>query len=142
MNSMKRIWSTPLANLLNGSDPTNTKVNLAFQSYWADGFSAIGRDKLEFRVYNMINSNFISKSNLIYDSQNSIRWLSYSFFQQSAATGTDLEKRQKAGSQIPFNIMCSAQIAGEGWEEIKMVGFIKTGSESPTGLASNTKPIT
>ena len=142
MNSMKRIWSTPLANLLKGSDPAHTKVNLAFQSYWAEGFSGKGRDKLEFRVYNMINSNYIDTSNLIYDSINSIRWLSYTFFQQSAATGTDLEKRQKAGSQIPFNVLCSAQVAGEGWEEIKMAGFIKTGSESPTGLASNTKPIT
>jgi len=141
MNSMKRIWSTPLANLLNGSDPNNTKVSLAFQSYWADGFSGIGRDKLEFRVYNMINSNFISESNLIYDSQNSIRWLSYSFFQQSAATGTANEKQQKANSQIPFNVMCSAQLKDHGWEEIKMSGFIKTGSDSPTGNATNAKPI-
>ena len=141
MNSMKRIWSTPLANLLNGSDPNNTKVNLAFQTYWAEGFSALGRDKLEFRVYNMINSNFISTSNLIYDSQNSIRWLSYSFFQQSAATGTTNEKANKAGSQIPFNVMCSAQIAGEGWEEIKMSGFHKTGALSPTGNADGTNPI-
>lgn len=142
LNSMKRIWSTPLANLLNGSDPQLTKVSLAFQSYWAEGFSGIGRDKLEFRVYNMINSNYVSNSNLIYDSQNSIRWLSYSFFAQSAATGTDTEKRQKAGSQIPFNIMCSAQMLGEGWEEIKMTGFIKTGSESPSGSADNSNPIT
>lgn len=142
MNSMKRIWSTPLRNLLNGSDPNNTNVNLAFQSYWADGFSGIGRDKLEFRVYNMINSNFIAKSNLIYDSQNSIRWLSYSFFQQSAATGTPAEKTLKAKSQIPFNVMCSAQIKDEGWEEIKMSGFHKTGALSPSGQASDSVPIT
>ncbi len=142
INSMKRIWSTPLANLLNGSDPNNTKVSLAFQSYWAEGFSAIGRDKLEFRVYNMINSNFISQSNLIYDSLNSIRWLSYSFFQQSAASGTADEKAQKANSQIPFNVMCSAQLKDHGWEEIKMSGFIKTGANSPTGNATNLKPIT
>ena len=90
----------------------------------------------------MINSNFISKSNLIYDSQNSIRWLSYSFFQQSAATGTANEKVLKANSQIPFNVMCSAQKNGEGWEEIKMTGFHKKGALSPSGQASEAKPIT
>ena len=31
---------------------------------------------------------------------------------------------------------------GEGWEEIKMTGFIKTGSESPSGSADNSNPIT
>ena len=103
---------------------------------------AIGRDKLEFRVYNMINSTFISQSNLIYDSLNSIRWLSYSFFQQSAASGTADEKAQKANSQIPFNVMCSAQLKDHGWEEIKMTGFIKTGANSPTGNATDAKPIT
>jgi len=149
INRMKKVWSCPLAGLLDGADPVDTQVQLAFQTYWAEGYGANTQDRLEFRIFNQINSNFIGKSNLIFDSKNSFRFCTYNFFKQfgqtpaiGLTTGTDTMKAQKANSQIPFNLIMSAQNAGEGFEEIKMTGFQKSGAGAPLDNANgNTHPI-
>ena len=140
MNQMVRTWSTPLASLLNEIPDTETGVSLAFQTYYGDGVS---RDSvLHFRLYNMISSNIMTESNLIYDTGLTAPFTGFPFFNQSAATGTATEKAQKANSQIPYNVFCSAQAAGEGWEEINMTGFKKNLTADDGGVASNANPIT
>jgi len=149
INRMKKVWSCPLAGLLDGADPVDTQVQLAFQTYWAEGYAANSQDRLEFRIFNQINSNFIGKSNLIFDSKNSFRFCTYNFFKQfgqtpaiGLTTGTDTMKAQKANSQIPFNLIMSAQLSGEGFEEIKMTGFLKSGTGAPLDNGNgNTHPI-
>tara|TARA_R110001606_G_scaffold380684_2_gene541348 strand:+ start:556 stop:2595 length:2040 start_codon:yes stop_codon:yes gene_type:complete len=149
INRMKKVWSCPLGGLLDGADPVDTQVQMAFQTYWAEGYGANSQDRLEFRIFNQINSNFIGKSNLVFDSKNSFRLCNYNFFKQfnqtpafGLTTGSDTMKAQKANSQIPFNLLMSAQVAGEGFEEIKMTGFLKSGTNSPLNNANgNTHPI-
>ena len=137
MDKMVKTWSTPLASLLNEIPTTETGVSLAFQTYYSS--DNITKDtKLNYNLYNMISSNVMTESNLIYSSEIA-RW---GFFNQSAATGTATEKAQKANSQIPYNVFCSAQAAGEGWEEIKMTGFNKNLTADGGGVASNANPIT
>lgn len=119
INRMKKVYSLSLDTLLDGADSAQTKVQLAFQTYWAEGFAANTKDRLEFRVFNLINSNVISNSNKIFDSKNSFRFLTYNFFKQfnqtpalGLTTGTDAQKAQKANSQVPFNLIMSIH-----WQE-------------------------
>ena len=146
INRMIKVWSCPMASLLEGADANNVNARFALQTYWAEGFQASTNDKLEFRLFNLINSNYVDNTNLIYDSKNSIRWLTYNFFRQKGLTtintGTDAQKAQKANSQIPFNVLMSAQKVGEGFETLKMAGWEKTGTNSPLGTATNNSPIT
>lgn len=149
INRMKKVYSLSLDTLLDGADAAQTKVQLAFQTYWAEGFAANTKDRLEFRVFNLINSNVISNSNKIFDSKNSFRFLTYNFFKQfnqtpalALTTGTDVQKAQKANSQIPFNLIMSAQRTQEGFEEIKMDGFDKDMTVPNGGAATNGSPIT
>ena len=146
VNRMTKVWSCPLATLLDGADANDVNARFALQTYWADGFQASANDKLDFRLFNLMNSNYVDATNLIYDSKNSINWLSYKFFRQKGltnmTTGTDAQKAQKANSQIPFNVLMSAQKLGEGFEDVKMAGWEKTGVNSPLGTASNASPVT
>ena len=146
LNRMELLWSTPLDTLLMGADADLTSIKIGIQTYWADGFSASSKDKLEFRVYNLTHSHYIDVSNLIYDSKSSVNWLKYEFFRQNVITdmtaGTDAQKAQKANSQIPFNVLMSSQVNGEGFETLELTGWEKIGANSPLGTASNASPIT
>jgi len=146
VNRMIKVWSCPMSTLLEGANANDVNARFALQTYWAEGFQASANDKLEFRLFNLINSNYVDTSNMIYDSKNSIRWLSYNFFRQRGLTtinsGTDAQKAQKANSQIPFSVLMSAQKNGEGFETLKMAGWEKFGANSPLGTATNASPIT
>jgi len=147
INRMELLWECPLAALLGGGDPNDISVRIGFQTYWAEGFAANTKDKLEFRIFNLTTSHFVDSSNLIYDTKNSKKFLSYNFFRQKGltdlTTGTAAQKAQKANSQIPFNVLTSAQANGEGFESIEMAGWEKTGANSPNGgTATNASPIT
>ncbi len=146
LNRMELLWECPLEALLGGANPTDVQLKIGFQTYWADGFSAGTKDKLEFRIFNLTTSHYVDSTNLIYDTKNSKKWLSYNFFKQKGLTtinsGTDAQKAQKANSQIPFNVITSAQVIDEGFETIDMAGFEKIGGNSPLGTATNASPIT
>ena len=144
INRMEKVWSTPLASLLGGADESLSSVHLAFQTYWGEGFSASDKDKLDFRIYNLTQSNFIDKSNIVYDSANHTSWLTYSFFKQTNvdASKNATQKAQQANSQIPFSPIFSAQIVDEGFENLKVTGFEKIGVNSPIGAATDASPAT
>ena len=146
LNRMELLWECPLEALLGGAVATDVQLKIGFQTYWADGFSAGTKDKLEFRIFNLTTSHYVDSTNLIYDTKNSKKWLSYNFFKQKGLTtinsGTDAQKAQKANSQIPFNVLVSAQKNDEGFETIDMSGFEKIGANSPLGTATNASPIT
>lgn len=150
INRMELLWESPLHPLLGGANADDVSIRIAFQSYWADGFSAGTKDKLEFRVFNLTTSHYITSSNIIFDTKNSKKWLSYNFFRQKGltnmTTGTAAVKAGKANSQIPFNVLVSAQATGEGFETITMTGFEKLGANAPLGTdavpITNASPIT
>tara|TARA_R110001592_G_scaffold17781_3_gene74340 strand:- start:8171 stop:10153 length:1983 start_codon:yes stop_codon:yes gene_type:complete len=143
MNRMEKVWSTPVASLLGGADETLSSVHLAFQTYWGEGFQGRDSDKLDFRIYNLTQSNFIDKSNIVYDSANHTSWLTYGFFKQAIdASKNATQKAQQANSQIPFSPIFSAQINDEGFENIKVTGFEKRGVNSPLANASDASPAT
>jgi len=143
INRMEKIWSTPLSSLIGGADESISSIHLGLQTYWGEGFSASDKDKLEFRIYNLTQSNFIDKSNVVYDSANHTSWLTYSFFKQPVdASKNDTQKAQQANSQIPFSPIFSAQVNDEGWENLVVTGFEKLGVNSPIGAASNASPAT
>ena len=145
MNRMTEVWSTPLSNVLGTLDATTTKVELAFQTYWGNDFSAKkggrseGNDKLNFRIYNQTQSSQLTADQIIYDSYGTLNWLYYSFFNR-ATTGTIAEQGGQANSQIPFNLIMSAQCINEGFDFIKMDGFDKEGTYDSL-TASDTNPI-
>ena len=149
INRMKKVYSISLDTLLDGAAANQTQLQLAFQTYWAEGFGAKTRDRLEFRLFNLTNVNVISNANKIFDSKNSFRFVTYNFFKQFNQTpplaptvGTDAQKAQKANSQVPFNLIMSAQRNGEGFEEIKMDGFDKDMTVPNGNPANNANPIT
>ena len=141
------MYSVSVDTLIGGVTGNNVQLQIAIQTYWADGFNANKTNKLGFRIFNFTNSHIASGDNLIYDTKNGTKWLDYEFFRQNGLTdftaGTAAQKAQKVNSQIPFNIITSAQKVGEGFENIKMAGFEKIGANSPlSGAASNDSPIT
>ena len=143
INRMEKVWSTPVASLLGGADEAESTVFLALQTYWGEGFSASDKDKLNFRIYNLTQSNFVDKSNIVYDSANHISWLTYSFFKQPVdATKNATQKAQQANSQIPFSPIFSAQISDEGFRDLVVTGFEKRGVNSPIGAATDASPAT
>ena len=147
LNRMELMYSVSVDTLIGGVTGNNVQLQIAIQTYWADGFNANSTNKLGFRIFNFTNSHIASGDNLIYDTKNGTKWLDYEFFRQNGLTdftaGTAAQKAQKVNSQIPFNIITSAQKVGEGFENIKMAGFEKIGANSPlSGAASNDSPIT
>lgn len=146
LNRMELLWSCPLQSLTDGIDLNDIQIKLAIQTYWVEGFSAKKTDKLGFRIFNLSSSQSVRTYNLLFDTKNATNWLTYNFFKQDGLTdftaGTDAQKVQKANSQIPFNVLMSAQKNGEGFEDIEMIGFEKFGANSPLGTATNASPIT
>ena len=149
INRMRSRDSFTLASLLNGADATTTKISLAIQTYWEEGFSAKKTDRMGFRIFNQTNTNVLDKSHCIFDSINTglfKGFVSHNFFKQDGltdmTTGTAAQKAQKANSQVPFNVIMSAQTQNEGFSKVGMTGFQKTGDDSPLGVGTNDQPIT
>lgn len=146
INRMDEVWSCPLGNIIGGLNPTTTHIELAFQTYWKSDFSAKkggqanGNDYFNFRVYNLTTSSKLTSDQVIYDSQDKLNWLYYTFFNQTT-TGTDAQKGAKANSQIPFNLIMSAQVENEGFEFIKMDGFDKNATYAEGAVSSDANPI-
>ena len=149
INRMRLRHTLPLATVLNGADATQTKISLAIQTYWEEGFSAKKTDRMGYRVFNQTNSNVLDKTNCLFDSLNTPYFkgfVKHNFFKQDGlttmTTGTAAQKAQKANSQVPFNVIMSAQSQNEGFSKVGMTGFQKTGADSPLGVGTNDQPIT
>ena len=146
MNRMDEVWSCPCSTILGGLSSATTQIELAFQTYWGSDFSAKkggqanGNDKLNFRIYNLTTSSKLTSDQVIYDSMDKLSWLYYTFFNQTT-TGTDAQKGAKANSQIPFNLIMSAQVENEGFDFIKMDGFDKNATFTYGAVASDANPI-
>ncbi len=147
INRMDEVWSCPCSNILGGLSSATTQIELAFQTYWKSDFSAKkggqanGNDYFNFRVYNLTTSSKLTSDQVIYDSQDKLNWLYYTFFNQGATAGTLAEKGAKANSQIPFNLIMSAQVENEGFEFIKMDGFDKNATYAEGAVSSDANPI-
>tara|TARA_R110000803_G_scaffold8098_2_gene26101 strand:- start:1520 stop:3472 length:1953 start_codon:yes stop_codon:yes gene_type:complete len=147
MNRMTEVWSVGIASLIGSLDANNTKLELAFQTYWGGDFSAKkgglanGNDKLNFRIFNQTLSTQLGKEQIIYDSENSLNWLYYTFFNRATNTGTLAVKGEKANSQIPFNLIMSATKQDEGFDFIKMDGFNKNFTFQQGAVASDANPL-
>jgi len=82
--------------------------------------------KVFFRLYKSSDAITSGVGTLIYDSKDNNEFFPEAFFSGLAVTGSDTEKGNILNSQIPFNIMCSAQALNEGFRYVDFPQIDKT----------------
>jgi len=127
ITAMKTIASIPMGEIVNSDD---SNVSFALQTYYTNKDADIHTTsrKLYFRILNLSKGNIIDNAPILYDSRTGSKpyFFKMDFFKGLAVAGTPTEQAEILNSQIPFNILLSAQSQNEGFASCDFITFDKT----------------
>ncbi len=123
INSMELAWSAPMVDFYGeGAFPAyNFNTYIAYD----DNDEYKTSPRLYFRVHQSFSTD--TAGDVIYDSKTEGYFLPYALLEATAgnAAGVAYTDAVSINSQIPFNVMLSADVADEGWSAVRFKSFKK-----------------
>ncbi len=123
IHEMTEVFNLPMRALFMDNETPQYTFHTYIETRYDDLYKT--RPKLFFRVYKSASGT--TAGDLIYDSRAAGHFLPYSLLVAEAgnAMGIDYDNATEINSQIPFNVLLSADTDDEGWKVCRFKSFKK-----------------
>jgi hypothetical protein len=140
ITEMEEIVRIPVSDSRVLNNQLGVPLSFAFQTYIrSDDLSLRENPNMYFRIFTRVGGDgSVDKQTVWYDSVVDNRYIPHSFL--VATSGLDYDSARRVNSQIPFNVIMSATIQGEGFDATQMRIFNKvkpTPSPEPVPQVGN-----